>query len=120
MPARRRGLAKKQRLVTARRVWVAPLAAILLLMMASPSWAIDGYEGGRRGYNFPKHDCVNAVPTHVDLYMHTWTGIFGPRLDGRIRYYSGTCSKAAAYMHIYSITLWQYIGSSWRSMASSG
>jgi hypothetical protein len=96
-------------------------AALLVVTLATPASAYTVADGGLRHYNFPKHDCAGAVPTHVDLYVHSWVGILGPRMDGRIQYYSGTCAKAASYLHVYSITLWQCPpGARCFSAASSG
>jgi hypothetical protein len=76
--------------------------ALVVLVGAGPALADD--TGGLRHYNFPKHDCVGAVPTHVDLYAHTGGGW----MDGRIRYFSGTCAKTASSLHIYTIILWEH------------
>ena len=99
-----------------RRMLVGTLAATLLVL-ATAGPAAAAVEGGRRHYDFPKHNCAGAVPTHVDLYLRASGGL----LDGRIRYFSGTCSAAANSIHIYTIILWQYRGSgNWRNVALVG
>jgi hypothetical protein len=103
-----------------KRVFVSAFVALLVVASAGPASADS--DGGRRAYNFPKHDCAGAVPTHVDLYMHTWYRLStnDHRLDGRITYYSGQCVKSAEYLHIYTIKLWQYYNDKWNPVASSG
>jgi hypothetical protein len=97
-----------------RRFLIGSLSAILLVL-ASAGPAAASNDGGLRHYNFPKHDCAGAVPTHVDLYTH-WGGGW---LDGRIRYFSGTCIKAASRIHIYTIILWGHTDT-WHNLAWSG
>jgi hypothetical protein len=101
-----------------RRLLTLAVGGMLLVLMTAPPALAD--DGGLRGYNFPKHDCAGAVPTHVDLYMHTWNNILGHRLDGRIHYYSGTCAKAAQGIQIFEITLWQLYSGRQNNVASSG
>jgi hypothetical protein len=101
------------------KVLVGLMAALFVVTTAGPAFAGDG---GLKHINFPRHDCSGAVPTHVDLYMHTWFYPLGQsgRMDGRIRYFSGQCVKSAETIHIFQIILWQKIGSRWYNVASSG
>src|SRR5436190_1259795 len=72
---------------------VAALSAVLAVVAAAGPAAAD--DGGLRHYDFPKHDCAGAVPTHIDLYVHDWFRFMSGRMDGRLRYFSGQCVKAA-------------------------
>jgi len=102
-----------------RRAMIGILMAFLFVgVMAGPALADDG---GLRHYNWPAHDCSGATPTHIDLYMHSWIWWkTEAKMDGRLRFFSGTCANAARSIHIYRMTLWQYNNGHWVNVEGSG